>query len=137
MVRFRGRTRKGAKIEMIPLIDVIFLLLAAFLIAQRFMTVHEGLRIDLPEAASAETADDEGLLVTITEAGGIEVGRDPASDEDLVRRVSEAKARDEDIHVLVNAHGSVPHRRIVEVLDAIRRGGVTSLTILTDPASSR
>ena len=50
------------RVEMIPLIDVVFLVLVAFIYASMFMTQKTGLPVDLPEASEAENEVSEVML---------------------------------------------------------------------------
>ena len=61
--------RRG--IELLPLIDLIFLLLAAFIYATQSMTVHRALPVELPGAATGRVERREYVTVTVTRAGAI------------------------------------------------------------------
>ena len=117
---------------MIPLIDIVFLLLVVFIYGMLSMTVHRGIRIELPESATAEIDREEHFSVGITADGTVYVDLDPVSLEALSQRVSARVNQRGRLHVLVNAHKNISHGRLVQVLDSIRRGGVTSLSIMTD-----
>ncbi|MDX1764995.1 MAG: biopolymer transporter ExbD [bacterium] len=56
--------RKKARIEMLPLIDIVFLLLVFFIYAMLSMAVHRGLRVELPQSTSAEI-DQRTILSVI------------------------------------------------------------------------
>lgn len=132
MVRFKRRPRRSARIEMIPLIDIVFLLLVVFIYAMLSMTVHRGIRVDLPESITAEVDRDQTFQVTVAADGAVYVELDAVDLSELTRRVAKAASAREEIHVQVYAHERIPHGRIVEVLDSIRSGGVTSLSIMTE-----
>jgi biopolymer transport protein ExbD len=117
---------------MIPLIDIVFLLLVVFVFAMMSMTIHKGVRVDLPYAATADPNQRDYFSVTLTRAGEIFVGLDPVSVDDLSRRVAAAKQEDANMRVFVNAHKGVPYGRVVEVLDGIRSGGVTAVSLQTE-----
>ena len=61
-----GYEQKSARVEMLPLIDVIFLLLVFFLYAMLSMAVQHGLAIDLPSVSKAEIKHEEAIHITIT-----------------------------------------------------------------------
>ncbi len=117
---------------MIPLIDIVFLLLVVFIYGMLSMTVHRGIRIELPESATAELAREKHFSVGIAADGTVYVDLDPVSLEALSQRVSARVTQRGRLHVLVNAHKDITHGRLVQVLDSIRCGGVTSLSIMTD-----
>jgi len=129
-VRFRKRPGSPPRVEMIPLIDTIFLLLVVFVTAMMSMTVDRGIKVDLPGAATAERSGREDhFSVTLTESGALYAGLEAVTVGELTDRIAAARKKDGDIKVFLRAHRNVPHGRVVEVLDAIRAGGVTAVSI--------
>ena len=131
-MKFKRRRTRPPRVEMIPLIDIVFLLLVVFVFAMMSMTIHKGVRVDLPYAATADPNKRDYFSVTLTEAGEIFVGLDSVGIEELRLRVAAARRTDEKIRVFVNAHKGVPYGRVVEVLDGIRSGGVTAVSLQTE-----
>jgi len=131
-VKLKSRRKRPPRVEMIPLIDIVFLLLVVFVFSMMSMTIHKGVRVDLPYAATADPNKRDYFSVTLTEAGEIFAGIEPISIEDLSRKVAAAKQKDTNMRVFVNAHRGVPYGRVVEVLDGIRSGGVTAVSLQTE-----
>lgn len=131
-MKFKRRKMNPPRVEMIPLIDIVFLLLVVFVFAMMSMTIHKGIKVDLPSAATAQSNRQDYFSVTLTEAGELFVGIDPATIDELIESVAEARERDDKIRVFVNAHKNVSHGRVVEVLDGIRAGGVTAVSVQTE-----
>ena len=52
-MKFKKRAKKHAKIEVIPLIDVVFFLLATFVMVSLSMTKNEGITVNVPSASTA------------------------------------------------------------------------------------
>jgi biopolymer transport protein ExbD len=117
---------------MIPLIDIVFLLLVVFIYAMLSMTVHKGIRIELPESTTAEVDQEEHFSVSIAADGTVYVDLDAVDLKELTGLVEAEVNRKGALHVLVNAHKDISHGRLVQVLDSIRYGGVTSLSIMTE-----
>ena len=137
MVRFRKRPRRSARIEMIPLIDIVFLLLVVFIYAMLSMAVHKGLRVELPDASTGETDRSDYFSVTLARDGTVYVDLEPVTLEELTRRVAaESERAGRELHVQLNAQKDVPLERVVQVLDRIRAGGVRSLSIMTRDTGS-
>ncbi|MBI3322311.1 MAG: biopolymer transporter ExbD [Candidatus Omnitrophica bacterium] len=119
------------RVEMIPLIDCFFLLLAFFMSSVLNMEVVRGLPVELPKAGAASSAPQEGRrVVTIGREGQIQLDGEPVSAEDLVRRLS-SDPRREALKVGIRADQGTPYRNVVEVLGAVRRGGVVKVTLMT------
>ena len=57
--------RKGPRIEMIPLIDVVFLILVFLIYAILSMVIHRGFKVDLPQATTAEIDREDYVSITV------------------------------------------------------------------------
>ena len=68
---------KKARIEIIPMIDVIFFLLVFFMMTSLTMVQLDGERVNLPESGTATLNPEEKVVVSITKEGGVFVGREP------------------------------------------------------------
>ena len=127
-----GYEKKRARVEMIPLIDVVFLLLVFFIYAMLSMTVHKGLRVKLPEAGSAEVDVREYVSISVTAEGSILIDETRVSISELageVRRRTEGKKK---LPVFINGDRRAALGKVVEILDILRRSGVTDVTIETE-----
>ncbi len=123
--------RRQPRIEMIPLIDSFFLLLAFFMSSVLTMEVVKGLPVELPKAGAAASLSQEGRrVVTIGREGQIQLDGEGMGLEELVRRLSSDPSR-ESLRVGIRADESTPYRSVVEVLGAVRRGGAARVTLLT------
>jgi biopolymer transport protein ExbD len=122
-------TRRGVRIEMVPMMDMVFLLLVYFIYAMLSMAVHRGLPVNLP--ASKEVKADKKLVlaVTVKADGSIFVDKEPV-DLDRVTEVLLAKARDEEQPgVLLFADRSLTYQRLFQVLDRIRQAGLSRISL--------
>ena len=69
--------RRKSRIEMIPLIDIVFLLLASLIYATLSMAVHRGLAVALPASAAAEIEKKLVLSVTMQRDGSVYLDKEP------------------------------------------------------------
>ena len=122
-----------ARIEIIPMIDVIFFLLVFFMVSTLSMTINRGLPVDLPTAASAPSQVQDNVTLTLTQDGGLFLDKEPVAPQDIEQRVKAALAASPQLTVLINADGQVQHRTVVELLDTLRRAGVSALAIAVKP----
>jgi biopolymer transport protein ExbD len=122
-----------ARIEIIPMIDVIFFLLVFFMVSTLSMTINRGLPVDLPTAASAPSQVQDNVTLTLTQDGGLFLDKEPIAPQDIEQRVKAALAASPQLAVLINADGQVQHRTVVEMLDTLRRAGVSALAIAVQP----
>ena len=86
-MRLPHSPRRRGRVELVPLIDLIFLLLAAFVYATQFMAVRRALPVELPGAARGEVQRRERLTVTVTSGGAIYLEGEPVGAGELTTRV--------------------------------------------------
>ena len=123
--------QRRARIEILPLIDIVFLLLVFFIYAMLSMAVHRGVPVNLPASSSAEIERKLTLSVSIKQSGEIVLERDRVLLRDLASLLH-AKARiSEDLGVLLFADSEVSCQLLVKVLDQIRSAGVTRVSLQT------
>jgi len=124
---------KSARIELIPLIDIIFLLLVFFIYSMLSMVVYRGIPVQLPEADSVEKQTDDVLAITINADGGIFVDREKVSRMELISVLKELRAAAPDRGVIISGHGEVDYRVFVEVLDKVRLAGFKQVSMEARP----
>jgi biopolymer transport protein ExbD len=122
-----------ARIEIIPMIDIIFFLLVFFMISTLSMTINRSLPVNLPTAATAQSTIRDNITLTLTQDGGLFLDKEPIALQDLGPRVKAALAVAPQLVVLINADGQVRHSAVVEALDALRQSGVAALAIAVKP----
>ena len=84
--------KRKARIEIIPLIDVVFFLLATFVMVSMSMVKNQGLQVRLPSAVTAiHEARKSSVTVTITEGGDVYLNKEKLSLENLKIRLSDMK----------------------------------------------
>src|SRR5262245_8917124 len=129
------RKTKKARIEIIPMIDVVFFLLVFFMMASLAMSVSSGLPVSLPEAASAEKSQTETVAISLTNDGGLFVDKEPVAPGGLGAKIQPGLAKNKDLAVVIHADRDVAHSRVVDALDELRQLGVTRIAIAVAPKS--
>lgn len=125
------KTKKKARIEIIPMIDTMFFLLVFFMIATLSMTVMRGMPVNLPKAEAVKKDLKEDVFVTISKEGKVYLDKKVVGIPEL-RGILVGKAyANPDTLVIVNADEEVMHGRVVEIMDEIKLSGITRLAIAT------
>jgi biopolymer transport protein ExbD len=132
----RSRAPRRARIEIIPMIDVVFFLLVFFMMASLAMTIYRGLPVSLPQAASGERHAAETAAITLTRDGGSFLNREPVTVATLAGRIRPLLAKNRELAVVINADREVAHARVVDVLDELRHTGVGKIAIAVAPAAA-
>jgi biopolymer transport protein ExbD len=128
-MRVPRKEQPKARIEIIPMIDVIFFLLVFFMISTLSMTINRGLPVNLPTAASSQKDLRENLNLTLMQDGTIFLNKELITLQDLGPRIKTALAAEPELMVILNADGDVRHQSVVEAMDELRLAGVARLAI--------
>ncbi|MEN8198636.1 MAG: biopolymer transporter ExbD [Thermodesulfobacteriota bacterium] len=132
-MKIRRRRDREARIEMLPLIDIVFLLLVFFIYAMLSMAVHRGLELDLPESSQAGvTAEREVLSLSIQVDGpGLKILVDGQALplEELPSFLANYPAADDVPKVLVFAEERISYQQLYMVLDELKKSGVADISL--------
>ncbi len=134
--RGRGK-RKKARLEIIPLIDIIFFLLATFVMVSLSMTKNQGVQVALPTAGSAQPLGDQSELdkavtLSVNDKGEVFFNKDKITASQLPMRLQTYKTQARDPKVLINSDGGADFKYVVTLLDEVRKTGIKSVGINTD-----
>ncbi|HOE62035.1 MAG TPA: biopolymer transporter ExbD [Kiritimatiellia bacterium] len=121
-----GYEDRKARLEMISLMDVMFLILVFFVYSIFSMAVHRGLKVELP-AARGVPEQGERVIVTLAADGTLSLNRRPLALEDLVRGVT-LLWRETGTPVLISTDRAAPLGVGIELLGRLKEGGVERVT---------
>ncbi|HEY7495288.1 MAG TPA: biopolymer transporter ExbD, partial [Candidatus Tectomicrobia bacterium] len=133
-MRVSRRTPEKARIEVIPMIDIIFFLLVFFMISTLSMTINRGLPVNLPRAASSQKALRESFNLTVTKDGEIFLNKELVTLSEITPKVKAGLEKDPGLLAIISADEHVIHGTIVDLMDQIRLAGVSRLAIAVKPA---
>jgi len=124
-----GYEKKKARIEMLPLIDIVFLLLVFFIYAMLSMTVHQGLRVELPVAVTAQADKRDHVNITITRDNQVLVNEIRVSLDDLIEEVLLHEGRNSPVFISGDRRADLG--LAIQVLDRLRKAGIKDVTFET------
>jgi len=127
--------KKKARIEIIPLIDVIFFLLATFVLFTLSLNKSNGLPVTLPNSETGETRDPSGTAtVTVTQDGTLAWDKDPVTLDVFLTNLKtfHLKHPEPSAHILINGDTDAPFSQAVYVLDEARKAGIQKVLIETE-----
>ena len=120
------------EINILPMIDVIFSILAFFIISSLFLTRSQGLPVDLPSAQTAEPKQSVQLNITIEPDGKMFLDKQPITLEELKGALTKKIAPDSESVVIINADTKVEHGTVVKVMDRLRQVPGARMAIAAD-----
>ena len=134
---FLRKRREEPRVELTPMVDVVFNLLIFFMISTTFVQAP-GLDIQLPES-SAERVQKEPdeVKVYLSRGGDIFFEDEKVSLEQFRNRLEEFGERSADMTFLLMADREALHGRVVQLMDLARESGFHRLAIATETRSDR
>ena len=129
-MRFRERTDTEQRVDISPLIDMVFILLIFFMVSTTFV---KDMKLDLnrPSAATATNASTKAIRLYIDNAGDVYLDGQPVRVWVIQSRVRDLLASSASGSVLVVTDDQVPAGRLVEVVDQARRAGAQDVGVAT------
>jgi biopolymer transport protein TolR len=113
-------------INVTPMVDIMLVLLIIFIVTAKII-VAPAVSMDLPEAGNTEEVQVV-LSIVVPERGATlvdgETVDDPAA---LTRAAAASRARNPDVRAVIHADGGVPHRRVIQTIDALKRAGLVKI----------
>ncbi len=127
----RRRNRGGdASISLTPMIDIMTVLLAVFMVTTPMMTA--GIDLDLPVAGrSAMTGNDHAILVSVDAAGNYYVGETKLAIDDVVRRAVAMRGENPQLTIMINGDRSADYGAVMAVMGKLKDAGFQRVGLRT------
>lgn len=137
----RRRPPTRARIEIIPLIDIMFFLLASFMLVSLSMVQMRGVNINLPTASAASSSPQQKndfITISVDTQGKIYLEKDEVDPDTLYQRVRKLHDDNADVRIYIRGDKDALHGEVVTVLDRVRSAGVQKVAfeIKSQPISA-
>src|ERR1043165_8622898 len=132
--------KKHARIEIIPLIDIMFFLLASFMMVSLSQTHMKGIRVNLPSANSPPQQPNEKkdyVSIRVTEGGLIYFDNDAALSDGVLPNLYALHEQNPDTKVARSAEPLATHGDVITLLDKIRLAKITKIGYQIKTASAQ
>ena len=132
-------TTEEVRIEIIPLIDVVFCILAFFILAAVSLTRQQAIELELPQANSSSSlptqppVGSERLYVSVDSTGQIYIDQSPIPESILQDLVLQHQALSPDGQIVLYAAQEARYADVVKVLDILRTMGGNRVALATLP----
>lgn len=130
----KSKSSAGSTLDLTPIVDVVFNLLIFFALSLNFAATSGGINVKLPSASSAEPVKTEQVTINMTQDGKLFYNDKTTDIDGLKEKLKEVK--DKDSIVIIRADDSVPHGKVVQVMDIAKSEGLSKLAIAVEQASS-
>jgi biopolymer transport protein ExbD len=131
--------KKHARIEIIPLIDIMFFLLASFMMVSLSQTHMKGIAVNLPSANSPPQPPDtkkDYVSVRVTEGGLVYFDNEPVLSQDVKGRLFALQKANPQIKVSLSAETNALHGDVITLLDNVRDVGIQKIGYQIKAAST-
>jgi len=121
--------RRSPSPNIVPLIDIMFTLVAFLLVSTTFRTEPLGIDVALPRVATGTVQQQAELRITVTQQGTMFVNGVAVSESDIQARVRSALLSNPNTIVIISADRRVSYDYVVRAIDAARLGGAGRLAL--------
>ena len=125
---------KKARIEIIPLIDIMFFLLASFIMASLTMIRMQSIKMDLPTATMATRDFKPDIInIAVDKVGNLYVGKTQVNMVQLSEMLSNKFHVNTNVPVYISGDKDATHGIMIGVLDLVRRVGIEKVSFAISP----
>jgi biopolymer transport protein ExbD len=120
---------KKARIEIIPLIDIMFFLLASFMMVSLSQTTMKGMKVNLPTGSSGQTQSKKDYVsLSVDKDGYTYFDKERIALEEVLPRLRKIYATNPDAKIFIRGDRDAVHGNVTRVLDQIRSSGFTKIS---------
>jgi biopolymer transport protein ExbD len=131
-------SKRRARIEIVPLIDIVFFLLATFVMVSLSMVKHKGIPVVLPSASTGLPQEQKDhVVISISDTGQLYLDKKEIPAKELYTKIRVLHEANPDLRVLINGDVNARLGLAIEVLDEVRKSGITKVAFETAPKPSR
>jgi biopolymer transport protein ExbD len=117
-----------ARIEIIPLIDIMFFLLASFMLVSLSMVNLKAVKVNLPTAVTATPESRKDFVdVSVDKTGAAFLDRKPIGYHELVPALAAAKTANPNLRVFISGDTDTKNGDIIRALNAVRSAGIDKI----------
>jgi biopolymer transport protein ExbD len=129
-------TEPDVRIEIVPLIDVIFCILTFFILAAVTLTRQAAINVDLPRASSGTSQMRQILIVSVDPIGQTYVEKLPVTKDQLYQAITNFRKQNPEGMMVLYASRAASYNDVVQVLDLLRSAGGDRVALATLPGGN-
>ena len=124
MFQRKERISRIPRVDVVPLIDVMFYLVLFFMVFTTFRTSVSGIPVELPSSKKAVNLEQQRVMVTINRQEKVFYDDREISLSRLTQTLTPLAEADPNLLVIINADAQVTYQRLIAVMDAITDAGI-------------
>ena len=130
MIYFKEDINNKNKIDILPMIDIIFSILAFLIISSLYLTSVDTISVDLPKASNSIKQNNKFVNISIDKSGNLFINKKSIKYQDLRDKVVDLVDENKNL-VVLNADKNISHGYVISVLDVLRSIDGLKLAIST------
>jgi len=128
----KGRTQSSlSDINVTPFVDVVLVLLVMFMVTAPIL--QSGIEVNVPKTQTVKEITEERLVITIDKDQRVYLGNDRVNINEIATRLHAKIRHPEGQSIFVRSDENVPFGAFATVMDAVKRTGITNVSIVTQP----
>jgi len=130
MMLNKPKPKRDDEANLIPLINIVFLLLIFFMLAGSF-TQPDLFKVVTPTSSIQQVPEDKTLIILISANGRLAIDDEEIELSVLTSRVSEGRVGEPELRVQLKADASLNAEDLLDVMESVKAAGITQLSLLT------
>lgn len=127
---------REARIEIIPLIDIMFFLLASFMLVSLNMINYRAVPVSLPTATTSTSETEKTFVaITVDKAGVVYLDRKPVGPNEMAATLAAQRKTNPNLRVFISGDKDARHGDVLRVLDLVRSAGIDKAAFEVRPIS--
>ena len=125
-----------ARIEIIPMIDIMMFLLVFFMLATLKMIQGTGIKLDLPQSSTAQQLQESvKVSIGVTKTGDLYLDGKQVDAGTITTELKHLETTTKEVDVAIAGDEGVDYKKIIGVMDIVRAAGISSVALVTNPAT--
>ncbi len=133
---FQRRLQPMVRVDLVPMIDVVFQLVIFFMLSSTLIA-RTGIQLDLPDAAFAEEAVTPNLVLSVVSRDELYFAGERVTLTELGEVITAALPDDSDRSIVVEADESIPYGTMIAVLDVLQANGIRGANLVAERDGDR
>jgi len=133
MRKFFKSYNQDPQINILPMIDIIFVILSFFIVSSLYLVKLESIPLDLPNAETSKNKLSDPLIISLDEEGNIFINKNISKRESFENDISKLIANEDKKLILIRADKDIKYGEVIYVLDIIRKFKNLKIAVSTEP----
>jgi len=133
MRKFYKSYNRDPQINILPMIDIIFVILSFFIVSSLYLVKLESIPLNLPNAETSKNELSDPMIVSLDVEGNIYINKNISTRESFENDISKLIVNEDKKYILIRADKDIKYGEVVYVLDVIRKFKNLKIAVSTEP----